>query len=393
MWSGNEERRFGAVLRKASAFLLVLLLLPAFPGKVRAAEIVPDDEIEDSRYEYRTEEAGFGEIEVLHEFAFAEFIWKTREIRWHGEDRIVESTHTKYRKEISEGDPLVTLVSGASEIDIEEAERALQRKKEAFEQKKKDYDENRSRNLRQMNETQDAAAHDLLSLKIQREEVEFEKVCFGEERAIAEEEERISALSAETVVTAPVSGMVSFLIEAKDEKTVIHDGDVIARIRYAERLAAAVSGKDDKTPPKVHYGSRARFLVTSDGEVTETVTGTVIASNCIQEMSNNKKDSAWAMVVLDVEDPEKIEEILSREKPINNFGKMYYVERDLQNVLRVPRSSVLQDSGGSYVRVIREGDVINRRYVTTGAYFNDDWMEVLSGLSEGECVVTKERSY
>ncbi len=380
-------------LKKAAAVLLALILLSGFSGSSFAAEIVPDEEIEDSRYEYRTEEILYGDIEVPHEFNFTEYVWKTKEIRWHGEDRICGECRVKYRKEIKAGDPVMTLVYDIPEIDIEERERALQRKKEAFEQTKLDYEEARNVQIRQMNETQDTASRELLSLQIQRKDVEYEKKCFDEERAIAEEEEIIRLLRTETVITSPVSGMVSFVTDAKDGKTVIHDGDVIARIRYADRLVVAISQKDDNQPARMHYGNEARFLMMTEGQVTGSVSGTVIASNCIPEMSNEKSNEGWSFVVLDEQDPEKIAEILGREKPINTFGKMYYVERDLNHVLCVPASAVRNGKNGSYVLVLRDGDRINKRYVTLGDFHSDDWYELISGLREGERVVTKERSF
>ena len=380
-------------LKKAAALLLLSALLLTLSGRVFAAEIVPDEEIEDSRYAYQTAEITRGDIEVLNDFHFTEFVWQYREIRYHGEERICKKCHTRYRGEIQAGDPVITLVTNVPELDIEEEERALQRKIEGFERKKQDYQETRNAKLRQMNESQDQTQHDLLSLQIQKDEVEFEKLCYDSEREIAAEEARLGSLREEIVLTAPVSGFVSLLTDAKDGKTVIHDGDVIARIRYAERLVVAVSQQDEASPAKVHYGSRARFVSKTDGQVTGTVEGYVIASNYIQEMSNSEKDTGWAMVSLDVTDEAEIAEILDREKPINSWTDMYYIERDLKNVLRLPRSAVKQDDRGDYVLLYRDGDRINKRYVSLGAFCSEFEYELLYGLREGEQVVTKERSF
>ncbi len=412
-WYGNEEKRredlsarrsdgyphgpaatwYADHIKKPAALLLALILVFCLHGISFAAEIVPDGEIEDSRYVYKTAEIAYGDIEVTHEFHFTEFVWKYREIRWHGGDRVCSECHTKYRKEIKAGDPVITLVSDTPEIDIEETERALQRRKEAYEQKKLDYTDERNAQLKQMNEARDAASHDLLSLRIQRQEVEFEKYCFEEERAIAEEEEKIQALRSETVLTAPVSGTVSYVTDAKDGRTVIHDGDVIARIRYAEKLVVAVSQQDDNMPARVHYGNEARFVTKKDGEILGTVSGRVIASNYIQEMSSAKQDKGWAMVVLDLTDPQEIKEILGSEKPINTWTDMYYIERDLKNVPVLPRSALMRDDGGDYVFLYRDGDRINKRYVTVGEFRTDDECELISGLREGDFAVTMERSW
>ncbi|MFP4022654.1 MAG: efflux RND transporter periplasmic adaptor subunit [Candidatus Paceibacterota bacterium] len=58
-----------------------------------------------------------------------------------------------------------------------------------------------------------------------------------------------------------------------------------------------------------------------------------------------------------------------------------------ENVLAVPGRAVIQRNGDTYVRVI-EDEVLEYREVERGLRGSDGWMEILSGLKEGEKVVT-----
>jgi RND family efflux transporter MFP subunit len=59
---------------------------------------------------------------------------------------------------------------------------------------------------------------------------------------------------------------------------------------------------------------------------------------------------------------------------------------DKADALVVPLSALKTDAQGSYVFVLKEDGTQEQRYVETGIY-SDEYVEILSGLDEGERVV------
>ncbi|PIR77878.1 MAG: hypothetical protein COU30_00085, partial [Candidatus Magasanikbacteria bacterium CG10_big_fil_rev_8_21_14_0_10_38_6] len=60
------------------------------------------------------------------------------------------------------------------------------------------------------------------------------------------------------------------------------------------------------------------------------------------------------------------------------------------NALVIPQRAILEDNGEKYVRVItnKKPFLYERRIVTTGLRGDDGGIEVLSGLSVGEEIIT-----
>jgi multidrug efflux pump subunit AcrA (membrane-fusion protein) len=67
------------------------------------------------------------------------------------------------------------------------------------------------------------------------------------------------------------------------------------------------------------------------------------------------------------------------------FAEVTILAQEKTNTLLVPRSAVVQDTE-PYVYVVN-GDIVERQPVTTGL-FDTDRVEILSGLKEGDLVIT-----
>jgi HlyD family secretion protein len=59
--------------------------------------------------------------------------------------------------------------------------------------------------------------------------------------------------------------------------------------------------------------------------------------------------------------------------------------QEVQDVLTIPLHSVFNDQGHSYCYVLNPQQEYEKRGVSLGIS-NDQWIEVKSGLNEGECV-------
>lgn len=73
------------------------------------------------------------------------------------------------------------------------------------------------------------------------------------------------------------------------------------------------------------------------------------------------------------------------------FAEIHFIESQNSNTMVVPRNTVVEEMSGKYVYVI-ENDHAVKREVTTGID-NGEEIEILSGVSLGENVVTKGQSY
>jgi membrane fusion protein (multidrug efflux system) len=68
------------------------------------------------------------------------------------------------------------------------------------------------------------------------------------------------------------------------------------------------------------------------------------------------------------------------------FGRISIVYDQHSNVLQIPRSAILEDSGEMSVFIV-DGDKATRRSVSTG-YSNSGMIEIMSGLTDDNLIVT-----
>jgi HlyD family secretion protein/macrolide-specific efflux system membrane fusion protein len=87
---------------------------------------------------------------------------------------------------------------------------------------------------------------------------------------------------------------------------------------------------------------------------------------------------------LDVEDPDNI--LLPAMTARVNINTA-----DKNDALVVPISTLKADSSGNYVMVKGENGEQEKRYVKVGIY-SDENVEILSGLSEGESVISSYKA-
>ena len=73
------------------------------------------------------------------------------------------------------------------------------------------------------------------------------------------------------------------------------------------------------------------------------------------------------------------------------FASMQLITRESRNTLAVPATAVSQYYNEEVVYVVKEDSTVERRTVTTGLS-SEDTVEILTGLSEGEVVVTQGTS-
>ena len=196
---------------------------------------------------------------------------------------------------------------------------------------------------------------------------------------------------AETTITAPMSGVV--VGEPKPAGTMAVQGNsnptVIMRI--ADTSKKQIMAKIDETDiGNIKVGQDATFTVDTYtnqtftahvSKISQTDTSNTWDTNGTSTSSSSSSSSAsviYYYVTLDVDDPDDVLRLgMTSRVEINTAEK--------ENALVVPIAALKTNDNGSYVLRVNTSGQTEQVPVTTGIY-SDEYVEILSGLSEGDSV-------
>ena len=202
--------------------------------------------------------------------------------------------------------------------------------------------------------------------------------------------EEANSDASETIITAPISGIVvgepktagTMAVQGSDNPTVI--------MRIADLSKKQIKAKVDETDiGNIRIGQEATFTVDAftDKKFTARVSKisqTDVTNSWDTSSSSSSTSSSTSViyyyVTLDVDDPQNLLLPAMTARVVINTA-------DRNDALVVPLSTLKTDAAGSYVLVLQEDGTQETRYVETGIY-SDEYVEILSGLSEGERVVS-----
>lgn len=219
-------------------------------------------------------------------------------------------------------------------------------------------------------------------------QAELEDAQMNYETAVSSLSEAQSDMN-EMTITAPMSGVV--IGEPKTPGTMAVQGTSSPTVimRIADLSTKQIQAKVDETDiGSVKVGQTATFTVDSYTGKTFTARVTNISqtdtSNSWDTSSSSSSSSTSASVIyyyvtLDVDDTDnELLPAMTARVEINTAEK--------PDALAVPISTLKTDANGSYVIVKNPDGTQENRYVETGIY-SDEYVEIISGLSEGEQVV------
>ncbi|AWP36130.1 efflux RND transporter periplasmic adaptor subunit [Heyndrickxia coagulans] len=170
-------------------------------------------------------------------------------------------------------------------------------------------------------------------------------------------------------ITAPISGEITSLSVASGDQ--LRNGQVVAHIKNYNQLETTIS-VDETDINKVKEGQDANITLnalddkTFNGKVTD-----------VAEEGTNTNGVSTFKVTLSIGNPKNIKVGMSTEATITT--------KIVKNALYVPVDAVHTDGSTKYVYVKTDSGVA-KTTIKTGAY-NDDDIQVTSGLSEGQQVV------
>lgn len=197
---------------------------------------------------------------------------------------------------------------------------------------------------------------------------------------------------AETTITAPMSGIV--VGEPKPAGTMAVQGNsnptVIMRI--ADTNQKQIMAKIDETDiGNIKVGQDATFTVDTYtnrtftahvSKISQTDTSNTWDTNGTSTSSSSSSSSSASViyyyVTLDVDDPDDVLRLgMTARVEINTAEK--------EDALVVPIAALKTNDNGSYVLRVNASGQTEQVPVTTGIY-SDEYVEILSGLSEGDRV-------
>ena len=195
---------------------------------------------------------------------------------------------------------------------------------------------------------------------------------------------------AETTITAPMSGVV--VGEPKPAGTMAVQGNsnptVIMRI--ADTSKKQIMAKIDETDiGNIKVGQDATFTVDTYtnqtftahvSKISQTDTSNTWDTNGTSTSSSSSSSSASVIYyyVTDVDDPDDVLRLgMTARVEINTAEK--------EDALVVPIAALKTNDNGSYVLRVNTSGQTEQVPVTTGIY-SDEYVEILSGLSEGDSV-------
>ena len=198
---------------------------------------------------------------------------------------------------------------------------------------------------------------------------------------------------AETVITAPMDGVV--IGEPKPVGTMAVQGNsnptVIMRI--ADTANKQILAQVDETDiGKVQVGQEATFTVDAYTDRTFTARVTKISqtdtsntwdTNSSTSSSSSSSSSSSASVIyyyvtLDVNDPDDV-------LKLGMTARVDITTSEKQDALVVPIAALKTNDSGSYVVRVNDDGTTEQVPVKTGIY-SSDYVEILSGLTEGDKV-------
>ena len=194
--------------------------------------------------------------------------------------------------------------------------------------------------------------------------------------------ERLSAQLAKCTIQAPKDGLVIYANERRDRDSEIKngakvsEGSTILRLPDLSRMRVDVEVHESRVD-KIRIGMPARIRV-QEREFTGKVS---FVANRPQYNWMSAAKKYIVQVRIDGQ-PEDLRPGFTAEVEISIA--------ELRDVITVPVAAVMEQGGGYYCGV-REGDRVVRRPVTTGQG-NDKFIEITSGLAEGEVVVLTPRA-
>jgi len=217
---------------------------------------------------------------------------------------------------------------------------------------------------------------------IKEKELSLEKIKDGSDEltirakkiAVQQKQDALTATQqtlADTTVRAPFNGIIAAINAKKGD--IVSSGATIATLITKQKIAEISLNEVDAARVKIGQKATLTFDAISDLSITGEVTEIDTIGNVSQGVVNYN-----VKIIFDVTD--------ERIKPGMSTSVAIIIESK-SDVLMAPISAVKTSAQGSYVEIL-VNEIPQRKTITTGSS-NDTMIEIVSGLTEGEKIITQ----
>ncbi len=196
---------------------------------------------------------------------------------------------------------------------------------------------------------------------------------------------------AETIITAPMDGIVvgepksvgTMAVQGNSNPTVImyiantSQKQIMAKIDETD-IGQIQIGQDATFTVDTYTGQTFTAHVSKISQTDTSNTWNTTGSSSSSSSSSSSASVIYYYVTLDVDDPDDVLKLgMTARVEINTSEK--------ENALVVPIAALKTNDKGSYVMRVNDNGQTEQVNVTTGIY-SDEYVEILSGLDEGDKV-------
>lgn len=196
---------------------------------------------------------------------------------------------------------------------------------------------------------------------------------------------------AETIITAPMDGIVvgepksvgTMAVQGNSNPTVImyiantSQKQIMAKIDETD-IGQIQVGQDATFTVDTYTGQTFTAHVSKISQTDTSNTWNTTGSSSSTSSSSSSASVIYYYVTLDVDDPDDVLKLgMTARVEINTSEK--------ENALVVPIAALKTNDKGSYVMRVNDNGQTEQVNVTTGIY-SDEYVEILSGLDEGDKV-------
>lgn len=358
---------------RTNAALIALMCLLAIPSGALAQDtsdsLIAADQIKAEKANYVTHTVTRGNYARGMSATAVEYYPHTYTLRVEVEGAKFQKYLVSRGDEVKAGDPLVAFSLDTDEVALESQRLTLARTTERFKTGQQERREAIDALSRELLQEQDRLCREILSLRIERAELELEQYIHVQNHEIALLEARVNELEAlkdANLLLAPVDGVITD-VEYRRTGDRVQVGEALLTLCRTDPMLLRI----DNTSGYFRYGMDVVVKV-GVSKSRKELTGRVVASDTL--LSDSQR-TGRAFIELDTYE--------EGQRLINPTveGNTYYLE----NVICIPRRAAPLESGKYYVNKLVDG-MVQKRYVHyIMNNISDAW--ILQGLTEGETLI------
>jgi len=350
--------------------LIIILCLIAVPFRASAQSpnLISEDMIVSNSVNYDMVSAEYGVIEQTFSIKGDVYLPYTYELYPKIGGLKFEGYKVSRDDVVKAGDILAVFTSDVDEVALQEKKLLLERTIDAFALEKESRQAAIDEMYMTLLEVHDSYDAQMLKLKIERAELDFEMYIWRTENEINDIQRAIDEFEeqrADSVITAPVDGIILKTLSRKPGDRIARDELMITMYRTDGALIQV-----NNKMGNLRYGMPVEIRA---GNInSQSIPGRVVGADY---MLPEKQQTDMVYVKPDYYDAQKT--------PTTNI-KVSGTTVWLENVLTIPRTAVSLESGKHYVLKFSEG-MARKRYID--AELIRQQVMVLQGIEPGEEII------